>query len=62
MAATEKAELVAHETDRWLNGHQEFDNLELVHSLVSEAEVGWSIYMCPCTMLLFIELELIVIL
>ena len=41
MAATEKAELVAHETDRWLNGHQEFDNLELVHSLVSEAEVGW---------------------
>ena len=40
MAATERAELVAHETDRWLSGHQEFDKLEVVHGLVSEAEVG----------------------
>ena len=39
MAATERAELVAHETDRWLTGHQEFDDLDLVPALISEAEV-----------------------
>ena len=39
MAASERAELVAHETDRWLTGHQEFDDLDLVPALISEAEV-----------------------
>ena len=39
MAASERAELVAHETDRWLTGHQEFDDLDLLPALISEAEV-----------------------
>lgn len=39
MSAVDKAELVAHETDLWLNGNQRFDNLDKVTDLISEAEV-----------------------
>lgn len=39
MAAVEKADLVAHETNLWLNDQQKFNNLDRVSDMISEAEV-----------------------
>lgn len=51
VAAVEKAEDVTQETDRWLNDHQNFQNLDLVQGLLGEVEVRlcWNIvHLLPC--------------
>jgi len=40
------AEQVVHDTELWLSGHQKFNDLDLVHSLISETEVRYGRTMC----------------
>lgn len=46
MSTVETAEQVVHDTELWLSGHQKFNDLDLVHSLISETEVRYGRTMC----------------